>query len=157
MGSHGGWIHDYYGTNASESNAAEFLPYLVLNRNAIEAVIKRPIREYSAPEGNNPLWSLNWLTGNGVGSYYSLSHTGTAPTLSYRGGKVVAPSLWAIPVMPFGVAATFEEFDDLGIAPATLGDGSVWDIAFSPDPEQRFIYLADGKNMRIYIIERETL
>jgi DNA-binding beta-propeller fold protein YncE len=43
------------------------------------------------------------------------------------------------------------------IAPATLGDGSVWDIAFSPDPEQRFIYLADGKNMRIYIIERETL
>lgn len=120
VGSHGGWIHDYYGTNASESNAAEFLPYLVLNRNAIEAVIKRPIREYSAPEGNNPLWSLNWLTGNGVGSYYSLSHTGTAPTLSYRGGKVVAPSLWAIPVMPFGVAATFEEFSELGVTPSEM-------------------------------------
>jgi DNA-binding beta-propeller fold protein YncE len=43
------------------------------------------------------------------------------------------------------------------IAPATLGDGSVWDIAFSHDPEQRFIYLADGKNMKVYIIERETL
>jgi DNA-binding beta-propeller fold protein YncE len=43
------------------------------------------------------------------------------------------------------------------IAPRTLGDGSVWDIAFSRDPEQRFIYLADGKNEKIYVIERETL
>lgn len=43
------------------------------------------------------------------------------------------------------------------IAPRTLGDGSVWDIAFSRDPEQRFLYLADGKNMRVYIIERESL
>jgi DNA-binding beta-propeller fold protein YncE len=43
------------------------------------------------------------------------------------------------------------------IAPATLGDGSVWDIAFSHDPEQQFIYLADGKNMKVYVIERETL
>jgi DNA-binding beta-propeller fold protein YncE len=43
------------------------------------------------------------------------------------------------------------------IAPETLGDGSVWDISFSHDPEQRFIYLADGKNMKVYIIERETL
>jgi DNA-binding beta-propeller fold protein YncE len=43
------------------------------------------------------------------------------------------------------------------VAPRTLGDGSVWDIAFSPDEEQRFIYLADGKNMRVYIIERATM
>ncbi|HSJ25719.1 MAG TPA: hypothetical protein VK929_13675 [Longimicrobiales bacterium] len=39
----------------------------------------------------------------------------------------------------------------------TLGDGAVWDIAFSRDPEQRFIYMADGKNQRIYVIERSTL
>ena len=120
VGSHGGWIHDYYGNNASESNAAEFLPYLVLNRNAIEAVIKRPIKEYSAPQGNNPLWSLTWLIENGVGSYYSLSHTGTAPTLSYRGGRLVAPSLWAVPLMPFGVAATFEEFSELNVTPSEM-------------------------------------
>ena len=120
VGSHGGWIHDYYGYGANESNAAEFLPYLVLNRNAIEAVIKRPIRQYSAPQGNNPLWSLTWLIGNGVGSYYSLSHTGTAPTLSYRGGQLVAPALWAIPLMPFGVAATFEEFSELNVTPSEM-------------------------------------
>ena len=43
------------------------------------------------------------------------------------------------------------------IAPRTLGDGSVWDIAFSRDPQQRYIYLADGKNERIYVIDRQSL
>ena len=47
--------------------------------------------------------------------------------------------------------------EELIVAPETRGDGSTWDIAFSKDPEQRFLYLADGKNMKIYIIERETM
>jgi DNA-binding beta-propeller fold protein YncE len=43
------------------------------------------------------------------------------------------------------------------IAPRTLGDGAVWDIAFSRDPDQRFLYLADGKNMKIYVLDRQNL
>ena len=43
------------------------------------------------------------------------------------------------------------------IARRTLGDGAVWDIAFSRDPGQRFLYLADGKNEKIYIIQRDTM
>ena len=43
------------------------------------------------------------------------------------------------------------------IAKTTLGDGSVWDIAFSKDPQQKYLYLADGKNEKIYIIERSTM
>jgi DNA-binding beta-propeller fold protein YncE len=39
----------------------------------------------------------------------------------------------------------------------TLGDGSVWDIAFSKDPQQKFIFLADGANEKIHIIQRDTL
>ena len=39
----------------------------------------------------------------------------------------------------------------------TLGDGSVWDIAFSKDPEQKFIYLSDGANEKVHILLRETL
>jgi DNA-binding beta-propeller fold protein YncE len=39
----------------------------------------------------------------------------------------------------------------------TLGSGSAWDIAFSRDPEQRFIFLADGQNNRVRIIVRDTL
>jgi hypothetical protein len=33
----------------------------------------------------------------------------------------------------------------------------VWDIAFSKDPQQRFIFMADGQNERIRIILRDTL
>jgi DNA-binding beta-propeller fold protein YncE len=43
------------------------------------------------------------------------------------------------------------------IAKKTLGDGSVWDIAFSRDPQQKYLYLADGKNEKVYILERGTL
>jgi DNA-binding beta-propeller fold protein YncE len=43
------------------------------------------------------------------------------------------------------------------IKPQTKGDGSVWDIAFSKDPQQKYIYLADGKNERIYVIDRQSL
>jgi hypothetical protein len=43
------------------------------------------------------------------------------------------------------------------VAPKTLGDGSVWDIAFSKDPQQKYLYLADGKNEKVYIIQRDTM
>jgi DNA-binding beta-propeller fold protein YncE len=39
----------------------------------------------------------------------------------------------------------------------TKAAGSTWEIAFSKDPEQRFMYLTDGQNERIRIIERSTL
>ena len=40
---------------------------------------------------------------------------------------------------------------------STLGSGSVWDIAFSKDPQQKYIYLADGENDRVHILDRESL
>jgi DNA-binding beta-propeller fold protein YncE len=39
----------------------------------------------------------------------------------------------------------------------TLGSGSAWDITFSKDPQQRYIFLADGTNEKVRIILRETL
>ena len=43
------------------------------------------------------------------------------------------------------------------VSPRTLGDGSVWDIAFSKDKDQKYIFLADGKNERIYVMDRKSL
>jgi len=43
------------------------------------------------------------------------------------------------------------------IAPKTLGDGSTWDVAFSKDPEQKYLYVADGKNERVYVLDRQSL
>lgn len=42
------------------------------------------------------------------------------------------------------------------IARKTLGDGAVWDVDFSRDPQQRFLYNPDGQNMRVMILERST-
>ena len=39
----------------------------------------------------------------------------------------------------------------------TLGSGSTWDLAFSKDPQQRFIFLADGTNEKVRVILRETM
>ena len=38
----------------------------------------------------------------------------------------------------------------------TLGSGSAWDIAFSKDPQQKYIYLADGENDKVHILDCAT-
>jgi DNA-binding beta-propeller fold protein YncE len=43
------------------------------------------------------------------------------------------------------------------VEPKTLGSGSVWDIAFSNDAAQRFLYVADGENDKVHILDRATL
>jgi hypothetical protein len=43
------------------------------------------------------------------------------------------------------------------IAPATRSQGSTWDVAFSPDAQQTFMYLADGQNMKVYVMNRQSL
>ena len=43
------------------------------------------------------------------------------------------------------------------IEPDTLGDGSTFDVAVSRDPGQKYLYVADGANQRIHILDRESL
>ena len=57
-----------------------------------------------------------------------------------------------------------EAFDKTGkflgqgvVAPQTKGTGSVWDLALSRDPQQQFIYVADGHDQKIFILRRDTL
>src|SRR4029078_807533 len=46
---------------------------------------------------------------------------------------------------------------EIQVAKTTLGDGSTWDIAFSKDPQQKYMYLADGKNELVYVMDRKNL
>ena len=39
----------------------------------------------------------------------------------------------------------------------TLGDGATFDVALSRDPQQKFLYVADGSNMNVHILLRDTL
>jgi DNA-binding beta-propeller fold protein YncE len=43
------------------------------------------------------------------------------------------------------------------IEPKTLGTGSTYEIIFSRDPQQRFLFLTDGANMKVWILDRQTL
>jgi len=43
------------------------------------------------------------------------------------------------------------------IAKNTRAEGSVWDIEFSKDPQQKYMYVADGVNEKIRILLRDTL
>jgi sugar lactone lactonase YvrE len=43
------------------------------------------------------------------------------------------------------------------IAPNTLSMGSVWDVALSRDPEQRWLFVPDGTNYTVWILDRRTL
>ena len=135
VGSHGGWIHDYYGKRVTEDNALQntgracvnsvlridnYLQCLVLNRQAVDGAIKKPSRSYSAPEGNNPLWAMDWLEQQGVVGTYFAGHTGLGATRQWRDGQLRNPKVWVFPVTPQGLYATFEEFQAYGVPKADV-------------------------------------
>jgi hypothetical protein len=43
------------------------------------------------------------------------------------------------------------------VARETLGSGSVWDVAFSTDPEQTYLIVPDGTNQEVRVLRRDTL
>ena len=42
------------------------------------------------------------------------------------------------------------------IEPQTLQNGSVWDLVLSEDRAQRYIFIADGSNMQVLTIDRQS-
>lgn len=137
VGSHGGWIHDYFGLNVSESSqwlgtggacvdtltrADNYQQCLLLNRQAVDGVIGKSSRSYSAPEGNNPLWAMSWLEQQGVVATYFAGHTGLGATRQYRDGQLLNPRIWVFPVTPQGLYATFEEFQDYNVPQSDVLD-----------------------------------
>jgi len=42
-------------------------------------------------------------------------------------------------------------------AKETLASGSTWDLAFSRDPEQKYLFLADGTNEKVRVVVRESM
>ena len=47
--------------------------------------------------------------------------------------------------------------EEIFIEKNTLGAGAAWDVAFSRDPDQTFIYVADGMNEKVHVIRRKPL
>ena len=98
-------------------------------------------------------------------------------TKTSRANTIQRPAVAAVPHRP--CRADFERWPGLRVRPheqpaagvpkdgrfvrevvinkETLGSGSVWDVGFSTDPAQTFIYINDGTNQLIYVLDRQTL
>jgi hypothetical protein len=115
VGSHGGWIHNYFGEHVNDSNEREFSKFIDLNIDSLQHVTHRPITEYSAPVGNHPQWVSKYLEKRGVIAYYFAGDTGMAPTRVYRDDTRDGNSIWAFPIVHLGRYASFEEmgFDNV--------------------------------------------
>ena len=109
VGSHGGWIHNYWATQVNEGSAARDAHLLDLNINALAAATQEPIRVYSAPGGQHPAWVTEWLRQHDFLAYYTTANNGSAPTRGYSNGALADIGIWSFPIMIYGESASFEE------------------------------------------------
>jgi hypothetical protein len=109
VGSHGGWIHNYWATQVNEGSAARDAHLLDLNVNALAAATQEPIRVYSAPGGQHPAWVTKWLRQHDFLAYYTTADNCSAPTRGYRDGALDDVGIWSFPIMIYGESASFEE------------------------------------------------
>ena len=119
IGSHGGWIHNYFAAHV-ETESKEMVKFLQLNKDALEQVTGKPVVEYSAPNGDQPVWVTHWLDEHGFVAYYFTGDTGMAPTHDYRGGKRGGRSIWAFPIAQMDRAASFEELTSEDVSFAVI-------------------------------------
>lgn len=108
VGNHGGWIHNYFGNNINAGNQAAFEKYLTLNNQTMTQLAGAPLREYSAPVGNQPPWVTRWLEKNGFAGYYQTGNIGMGPTHAWLDTERMS-TLWAFPVLTMGPVATAED------------------------------------------------
>jgi hypothetical protein len=120
IGSHGGWIHNYFGRNVSDSNEDSFQKYLLLNKTAVESASGQAVSEYSAPLGNQPEWVTQWLEKNNVIAYYFTGDAGMGPTRVYRDHGRDGNDIWAFPILHFGADACLEEMHSRSVSGAEV-------------------------------------
>ena len=120
IGSHGGWIHDYFAAHVEKDNPKDLEKFLAWNKTALEKVTGKPVMEYSAPDGNQPQWVTDWLQANGFLGYYFTGNSGMAPTQGYRNGAREGQNVWAFPIVHLNQAAAFEEMATEGYSSAEI-------------------------------------
>ena len=120
IGSHGGWIHDYFSAHVETDDPKDLEQFLTLNKNALEQVTGKPVAEYSAPNGNQPPWVTHWLEAHGFVAYYFTGDTGMGPTQGYRNGEREGRNVWAFPILHLDRAAGFEEMSSEGYSDSEI-------------------------------------
>jgi len=115
IGSHGGWIHNWFAKNINEEKLTkeEMKSYIQKNNEALESIIGYKPIEYSSPEGVfPPLPSIQIMKELGFKSYYYVGDSGSAPNRTFFDGKMLSDNIIAFPVMTFGINASLKEVRD---------------------------------------------
>ena len=120
IGSHGGWIHNYFAAHVENDPPKEMEKFLDLNKDALEQVTGKRVIEYAAPNGDQPEWVTHWLESRGFVAYYFTGDAGMGPTRGYRRGQREGQDIWAFPVTQLDRAASFEEFSGEDISFAVI-------------------------------------
>lgn len=120
IGSHGGWIHDYFSAHVDTDNPKDLEQFLSLNKTSLQRVTGATVAEYSAPNGNQPPWVTHWLVAHGFVAYYFTGNTGMGPTQGYRNGEREGRDVWAFPILHLDRAAGFEEMSSEGYSDSEI-------------------------------------
>jgi polysaccharide deacetylase len=110
IGSHGGWIHNYFAAHVETDPPKDMAKFLDLNNDALQQVTGKRVVEYASPNGDQPEWVTHWLESHGFVAYYFTGDAGMGPTQGYRGGQREGQNIWAFPMSQLDRAASFEEF-----------------------------------------------
>ena len=90
-------------------------------------------------------WTANGATPFNVPACVKLSKDGLVYVCDRRNNRIQV----------FRKDGTFVK--EAVIAKETKKEGSAWAIAFSSDPKQQFLYLADGSSHKVWVLQRESL
>jgi len=120
IGSHGGWIHNYFAAHVETDPPNDMAKFLALNKDALELLTGKRVVEYAAPNGDQPEWVTHWLESRGFVAYYFTGDAGMGPTQGYRLGHREGQKIWAFPVTQLDRAASFEEFSGENISFALI-------------------------------------
>src|SRR5439155_1516742 len=103
-----------------------------------------------------------WIGGNGVGT--PPGGRGRGAGLGQPAGGQEQNAEQACAAIGYRADPIVRKFTQEGkfvkeqfVMKQTLGSGSAWDIAFSKDAQQKYIYLTDGENDRVHILDRQSL
>src|SRR5439155_21481466 len=90
---------------------------------------------------------------------------GTPPSQQFRGpvqcaepsndGLVYVCDRTSDRIQIFNLEGKFQK--EVFVMPDSLGDGSTWDIEFSKDAAQKYLYVSDGRNQKIHIYDRNSM
>jgi len=117
IGSHGGWIHNWFAENILEQklDKAQMKAFIEKNNEVLEQITGYKPVEYSAPAGVfPPIESIEILEELGIKAFYYTGDAGSSPNRTFYNGRMLSKDIIAFPVMTFGDVASHKEFNEIG-------------------------------------------